>query len=80
VLHRISDLLITIVDYIPGLFLEHDSPSFAVVRTMSLLLVVPLLIAIFALVGHFRSKVAASRKRAPGPTASITRIDTRRRK
>ena len=83
--HRISDLLITIVDYIPGLFLEQDSPSFAVVRAMSLLLVVPLLIAVFALVGHFGFKVAAyfktlSRKRGPRPAASITRIYTRRRK
>jgi hypothetical protein len=85
VLHRVSDFLIMIVDYIPALFLEQDSPNFQLVRAMSLLLVVPLVIAVFALVGHFRFKVAAyfktlSRKRAPKPAASVTRIDTRRRK
>jgi hypothetical protein len=85
VLHRVSDFLIAIVDYIPALFLEQDSPSFALVRAMCLLLVVPIVIAVFALVGHFGFKVAAyfktlSRRRGPRPAASITRIDTRRRK
>lgn len=84
-LHRVSDFLITIVDYIPALFLEHDSPNFQLVRAASLLLVVPFVIVVFALVGHVGIKVVAhfktlSRKRAPRPAASITRIDTRRRK
>jgi hypothetical protein len=85
VLHRVADFLIAIVDYIPALFLEQDSPNFQLVRAVSLLLAVPLVIAVFALVGHVGFKVVAhfktlSRKRAPGPAASITRIDTRRRK
>ncbi len=75
--HRISEFIISIVDYIPALFLEQDSPSFRVVRAMSLLIVIALLIAIFALLGHFRLKVAAhvknvSAKPAPGAADSVT--------
>ena len=57
--HRISEFIISIIDYIPALFLEQDSPSFRVVRAMSTLIVIALLVAVFALIGHFRFKVAA---------------------
>jgi hypothetical protein len=73
--HRISEFIISIIDYIPALFLEQDSPNFRVVRAMSTLIVVALLVAVFALIGHFRFKVAACvrsvfRKPAPGAADS----------
>jgi hypothetical protein len=75
--HRISEFIISIIDYIPALFLEQDSPNFRVVRAMSTLIVVALLVAVFALIGHFRFKVAAYvrsafRKPAPGAADSGT--------
>jgi hypothetical protein len=59
VLHRISDLLITIIDYIPALFLDEHSPNFLLFRAMSTLIVIALLITVFALLGHFRFKIIA---------------------
>jgi hypothetical protein len=71
VLHRISEFLIAVVDYIPALFLEEHSPSFRVVRAMSLLIVVALVIAVFALIGHFRLKrVAHSSRKSATQTAN----------
>jgi len=82
--HRISEFIISIVDYIPALFLEQDSPNFRVVRAMSTLIVIALLVAVFALIGHFRFKVAASVKSVfekPGAADSGTpRSDTGGRK
>jgi len=74
--HRISEFIISIIDYIPALFLEPDSPNFRVVRAMSTLIVIALLVAVFALIGHFRFKVAAyvksvSAKPAPGAADSV---------
>jgi hypothetical protein len=75
-LHRISDLLITVIDYIPALFLDEHSPNFLLFRAMSTLIVVALLIAVFALLGHFWFKVVVyfkklSRKSALGQANSI---------
>jgi hypothetical protein len=84
--HQLSEVLPSIVDYIPALFLEQDSPHFRVARAMSLLIVIALLVTVFALVGHFRFKVAAyvkksSGKPAPGAADSIApRADMRGRK
>jgi len=72
VLHRISEFLIAVVDYIPALFLEEDSPSFRVVRAVSLLIVVALVIAVFALIGHFRLKLVAHRKNSSLKSAPKT--------
>jgi hypothetical protein len=72
VLHRISEFLIAVVDYIPALFLEEHSPSFRVVRAMSLLIVVALVIAVFALIGHFRLKRVAHLKNSSRKNATET--------
>jgi hypothetical protein len=73
--HHISEFLISIVDYIPALFLDEGSANFRVVRALSLLVVVALLVAVLALVGHFRFKAVAyfktlSSKSAAGPKHS----------
>jgi hypothetical protein len=57
--HRISEFLISVVDYIPALFLDEGSAHFRVARAMSLLVVIALLVAVLALLAHFRSKVFA---------------------
>jgi hypothetical protein len=81
--HRISEFIITIADYIPGLFLDEHSPQFLVLRAMSLLIVVAFLIAVLALLGASWFRVVAyvkksSRKRAPGPANSTSpQIDMR---
>jgi hypothetical protein len=66
VLHRISDLLIMIIDYIPALFLEEHSPNLLPFWAMSTQTVIALLIAVFALLGISGSKTLRILRSRPG--------------
>jgi uncharacterized membrane protein len=57
-LHRISEGLLTIINFFPALFVAEDSPHFMIIRAMFALLLVVLVVAAFIVLRHLYDAVA----------------------